>query len=183
MDLFIKELEMALKGVTQRLQEELQAVRSNRPSVQLVENIPVDVYGQSMTIKQLGSLSIRPPRDVEITVWDKTVIGAIMKAIQDANAGLSAGNDGMVIRASLPVLTDERRQEFSKIAKKIVEQAKIQIRAKRDEINKKVKAAEDEGVLSEDQAFKGKERLQKVVDESNKFAELLLNKKLEELAE
>lgn len=183
MDTFIKELEAALQRVNNRLHEDLQTVRSNRPSVQLVENIPVEAYGEQMTVRQLGSLSIRPPRDIEIACWDKNVVGAVTKAIQDAGIGFSVGNEGMIVRASLPVLTDERREEFGRLAKKMTEQAKIQIRARRDEMNKKVKAAEEAGTISKDQAFMGKERIQKIVDGANKRADTMLESKLAELAE
>lgn len=183
MDQFIKELESHLAAIITHLEGELQSVRSNRPSVQLIENIPVEAYGQTMTVKELGSLSIRPPRDIEITCWDKSVMGAVMKGIQDFGGGLSVGSDSSVVRVSLPSLTNERREEYSRLAKKMTEQDKIQIRARRDDINKKVKAAEEEGALSEDQAFKGKERIQKVVDEANRKADALLEAKLGELAE
>ncbi len=183
MDQYVKELEGGLQMAIDHLKEEFQSVRSNRPSVQLVENIKVEAYGQTLTVRELGSLSIRPPRDIEISLWDQSIIPAVMKAIQDAGGGLSVGNNGNMIRASLPMLTDERREEFSKLAKKITEQAKIAIRARRDEINKKVKAAEEEGELSEDQAYKGKERIQKSVDEANKKADAILDAKLAELAE
>ena len=106
-----------------------------------------------------------------------------MKAIQESAGGLSVGNNGNLIRASLPMLTSERRDEFNKVAKKIAEQAKIAIRMRREEVNKKVKAAEDAGELSEDQAFKGKERIQKSVNEANGKVDALLDAKLVELAE
>ncbi|MFH1246538.1 MAG: ribosome recycling factor [Candidatus Liptonbacteria bacterium] len=183
MDQFVKELEQSLQAIIQKLHDDLQTVRSNRPSVQLVENVRLECYGQPMTVKQVGSLSIRPPRDIEISVWDKSIVGAVTKAIQDANIGLSLSGDGSLIRASLPVLTNERREEFSKMAKKMAEQTHIQIRARRDEINKKVKTAEEEGASSEDQAFKGKEKIQKMVDDTNKRTDALLDAKLAELAE
>lgn len=183
MDQYIKELEAGLSAAIDHLKEEFQSVRSNRPSVQLVENIKVEAYGQTLTIKELGSLSIRPPRDVEISLWDQSIMPDVMKAIQDAGSGLSVGNNGNLVRATLPSLTSERREEFSKLAKKIAEQTKITIRMRREEVNRKVKTAEEEGVLSEDQAFKGKERLQKSVTEANGKVDSILESKLGELSE
>ena len=179
----LKELAAALAALLDRLHADLGGVRSNRPSVQLLENVMVDCYGQTMPLQQVASLGIRPPRDIEINVWDKTAVPAVMKAIQEANIGLSVSNDGTTIRGSLPALTAERREEFMKLAKRIVEEAKIQVRMRRDDANKKVKAAEEEGVLGEDQAFKAKEQIQKAVDEANKKAETLLEGKVKELAE
>ena len=183
MEPLIKEIEASLQAIVEKFREELSGVRSNRPSVQLVENIAVASYGQQMTVKQMGSLSIRLPRDIEISVWDKSVMGAVMKAIQDSGAGLSVTNDGNIIRATLPALTAERHEEFAKLVKKMAEQWKIQIRARRDDIMKKVNAAEEEGGWGEDQVFKGKEKIQKVVEEANKKLEALLERKLAEFAQ
>lgn len=178
----IKELEGEFGVIFSKIKEELNMVRSNRPSVAILENIKVNVYDQWMTVQQLGSLSVQPPKDILITIWDKNAVGAIMKAIEDAKIGLSVSNDGNVIRASLPVLTDERKQELAKLVKKISENYRIQVRARRDEAMKKVRVAEDSGEVNEDQEFKLKEKIQKQVDEANKKIEDLVEKKLSELA-
>lgn len=179
----LKELESDFGGVFGRLKEELASVRSGRPSVELVENIKVDIYGQEMTIKQLGSLSVVPPRMIHITVWDKSLVGAVLKAIEGAKIGMTASNDGNTIRASLPTLTDERREELSKLIKKMIEATRIQVRNKRDEVMKKMKAMGDEKVLNEDQIFKLKEKIQKVVDEWNGKIEQAMDLKLKEISE
>lgn len=179
----LKELEGDFGGVFGRLKEELASVRSGRPSVELVENIKVDIYGQEMTIKQLGSLSVVPPRMIHITVWDKSLVGAVLKAIEGAKIGMTASNDGNTIRASLPTLTDERREELSKLIKKMIEATRIQVRNKRDEVMKKMKAMGDEKVLNEDQIFKLKEKIQKVVDEWNGKIEQAMDLKLKEISE
>lgn len=183
MEQILKDFESACHQVLNKFHEELQSVRGNRPSVQLVENIVVECYGQSMPVKQVGSLSVRPPRDIEINVWDKGVIGSVVKAIQESNVGLSVSNDGNVIRATLPALTTERREEFSKLVKKMSEQTRIQLRAKRDDANKHLKTAEENGEISEDQVFKGKEKIQSVTDIFNKEIETALDKKVAELSE
>ncbi len=179
----MKELESALKAAVQKLEDELKAVRGNRPSVQLVEDVKVNYYDQLLSVKQLGSLGVRPPREIEITVWDKNAVGPVSKAIAEAKIGLSVTNEGNVVRASLPPLTDERRQEFMKLVKKMAEATRIQIRTKRDEIIKKIKAAEAEKKLDEDQMFKAKEKIQKQIDEVNKRIEEAVERKMKELAE
>jgi ribosome recycling factor len=183
MDTFLKELETALGAAMQKLHEEISSVRSNRPSVGIVENITVECYGQTLPIKQLGSLGIRAPRDIEITVWDQGIVQAIVKAIENAKVGLSVSNEGNIVRATLPSLTDERRAEFAKLVKRMVETARIQIRSHRDDVMKKIKAAEAEKKMDEDAAFRGKERVQKAVDEVNKKIETMLEGKLKELSE
>jgi len=182
MEIVIKNLENALAEAMARLTGELQTVRSNRPSVGLIEDIKVDYYGQLLPVKQLGSLSLRPPRDIEINVWDKNAVSSVMKGIEGAKMGLSLRNDGNSIWVSLPPLTEERRAEFMKLAKKMVEASRIQVRGFRDEANKKIKALEEGKEIGEDELFKGKEKVQKMVDETNKKIEAELNSKLEELA-
>jgi len=179
----LKELEISLKNTAIHLKDELQAVRSNRPSVGLLEDIKVEAYGQEMQVKQLGSLSIRPPREIEVSVWDKSAVGAVAKAIEAAKAGFSVSTDGQTVRVSLPPLTDERRAELTKLVKRMSEDARISVRGERDEAMKKIKAAEESGGIGEDQAFKSKEQAQKLVDQANKEIEGHLGKKLEELGE
>ncbi len=179
----LKELESALAGILAKLKEEISTIRSSRPSVDLLENIKVNHYDSWFTIQQLGSLGIEPPRTVKITVWDKNAVGPIMKAIENAKMGFTVSNEDTLIRASLPPLSSERREEFGKLVKKTVEGSRIQVRARRDETIKKLKADEDGGKLNKDQVFKTKEQIQKAVDQTNKDIEAILEKKLKELAE
>lgn len=183
MDLYLKELQQTLTGAVTHFHEEIQGVRSNRPNPQLIENVPVSAYDQTLTIKEVGSISVVPPRMLEVNVWDKSIVPTVAKAIESAKAGLSVSNDGNIIRVALPAMTDERRAEFTKLAKKIAEGARISVRTSREDIMKKVKAAQEAKTLSEDQAFKGKEQLQKLVDEANGKIEAGLEAKLKELAE
>ena len=183
MDTYLKDLEKALSGLVQRFSDELKAVRTSRPSVQLVEDIKVNYYEEDLPIKQLGSLGIRPPRDILITPWDKNAVGPITKAIEDAKRGFSVSADGAVVRVTLPPLTDERRAEFTKLVKKMSEEVRIQVRHHRDETIKKLKSAEDGKTLNEDEIFKAKERIQKMVDATNGNIEKALGEKLRELQE
>lgn len=180
---YLKTLDSSLSAIVQKLREELQTVRGNRPSLELVENIKVNCYDQWFTIKQVGSLSVLPPRGVQINVWDKNAVGAVIKAIEGAKIGLSASNDGNIIRAILSPLGEERREELTKLVKKSAEASRIQIRHHRDESIKKIKAAESGGELNEDQVFKTKEEIQKLVDKYNDEVEKALEAKLEELNE
>jgi len=180
---FLRDFETELKAIAQRLDGDLKMIRSNRPSVELLEGIRVNLYDQQMTIQQLGSISLQPPRDVVISVWDKNAVGAVSKAIEDAKIGLSVSSDGNSIQVSLPVLTDERKVELSKLIKKNVEEIRIQVRNRRDEAMKKMKAAKDAKEVNEDQEFKAKEKLQKLVEEANGKIEKLLEGKLKEILE
>src|SRR6266481_4268749 len=104
MDSVLKELESNLRIVVGKLTEELRSVRSNRPSVDILETVTVMYYDQPTPINQLGSISIQPPRDILISIWDKAAVGPVMKGIEDAKIGLRATNDGNTVRVYLPSL-------------------------------------------------------------------------------
>ncbi len=168
-------------SLIENFRKEIIVVRGNRPSPALVENLKVDYFGQSLLIKQLGSIGIVPPREIDINVWDKNAIPGVVKAIE--TAGFSANYTDKLIRINLPPLNEERRQELVKAVKKIGEVFKIQLRAHRDEINKEIGRSFDAKEISEDQKFKLKEEIQKSVDSVNQEIESVLDKKIKELEE
>lgn len=177
----LKDLEAALTAAGQKLKVELGQIRGNRPSPDLVQDIRVNLYDQTLTIRELGSLSVLPPLTLQIGVWDKNAVGAVVKAIDAAHLGLSVTNDGNNVRAMLSSLGNERREELTKLVKKTAEATRIQIRAKRDEAVKRLKDAEAAKAATEDEAFKAKEKVQKAVDKANGEVETLVNTKLQEL--
>lgn len=179
----VKDLETALAGVTGKLQQELGQIRGNRPSPDMVQDIRLEIYDQQLTIRELGSLNILPPRTIQITVWDPAAVGPVMKAIDDAHLGLSTSSDGTTIRATLSQLGDERREEMSKLVKKTAEATRIQIRARREDAVKRLKDSEGRKEITEDDAFRGKEKIQKAIDKANGEAEAMMNAKLDELGE
>jgi len=167
--------------LVESFKKEIMAVRGNRPSPVLVENLKVDYFGQSLLVKQLGSISIAPPREIDIGVWDKNAIPAVVKAVE--TAGFSANYEDKLIRIHLPPLNEERRQEMVKIVKKTGEGFRIQLRNHRDETNKEVARSFEAKELNEDQKFKLKENIQKNVDFVNQEIENILAKKIKELEE
>ncbi len=178
---FAKDLELAARQAIERLKEELQGVRTNRPSPKLVEDVKVTYLEQQLTLKQLGSISIVPPREIDVNVWDKDAVQAVVKAIETSGLGLTANTQGNLIRINLPAITDERRQELTKFVKGLVEQVKIRIRTLRDDANKKVEAAFKAKATSEDQKFKFRDQIQKAVDKANGDVETLLAMKIKEI--
>ncbi|MEK7464223.1 MAG: ribosome-recycling factor [Patescibacteria group bacterium] len=165
------------------LKNELIGVRTNRPNAGLIENIKANYYEKLTPVKQLGSISISPPRDLIMQVWDQSAIPAIAKAIESSNLGLSVSVDGNVIRIHLPQLSSERREELVKHIKKVTEGYKIQLRHKRDQANKQVQADSDSGEIGEDQKFKLKKQIQDEVDKVNAELEKLLETKIKEISE
>jgi ribosome recycling factor len=183
MESIIKDLETALAGVLQKLKAEISAIRGNRPSADAVQNLTLNLYDQTLTVRELGSISILPPRTIQITVWDREAVNPIMKAIEAAHLGLTASCDGTTIRATLSALGDERRDELVKLVKKTAETARIQIRARRDDTMKRVKEGEAAKELTKDDVFRGKEKIQKVVDAANAEIEKAVDEKMAELGE
>ncbi len=176
-----KVLEQKLRSALDNLKMEFQTIRSGRPSPRMVEDIKVEIYDQQMPVKALGSISVIPPREINVMLWDKSGVNTVAKAIEDA-LKVTANTDGGLIRINLPSLTDERKKEFEKLVRKISEETRIRVRGARDEANKEIKAAEAGG-LSEDSAFKKKEEVQKAVDMTNKEIESLLDNKIKEIME
>lgn len=180
---FDDELKKNLDATVAHLAEELSSLRSNRPSVDLVERISLSYFDQPMTVRQLGSLSIEPPRTVLVTLWDQNAVAPVVKAIQDAQVGLSVTNDGMTVRATMGTLTAERREELAKTIKKASEGARIAVRNGRDDMMKKVKSAKEAKEITEDDEASLKKDLQKVVDNANKQIDDLTEAKLTSIAE
>ncbi|MFA5173326.1 MAG: ribosome-recycling factor [Candidatus Paceibacterota bacterium] len=182
MEQILKEFEINVEKVASDLKTEFISLRGNRPTVKLVEDIKVEVYGERMFLKQLGSISIAPPREISISLWDKSLISAVSKAIEGA-IELSPSSDGSLLRINLPPLTEERKKDLIKATSKLAEEARIKIRSLRDTVNKKIVEKEETDSFSEDQKFRYKERAQKIVDEGNKKVESLLEEKVSEIKE
>lgn len=179
----LKNLELKIGETLKHLKNELSAIRGGRPNSKLVEDVQLDYFGQKLSVKQLGSISIIPPREIQISVWDKSTAAAVLKAIEASNLNASASLEGNLIRINLPALSREKRQELSKLAKKETEEAKIKLRSIRDEINKEIVGQFDTKKISEDEKFKLKDKVQKRIDEVNKEIDGILENKIREIEE
>lgn len=179
----LKDLENHINQSIERFKSQLAGIRGSRPTPKIVEDIQVDYFGQKLTIKQLGSISVIPPREIQIAVWDKQSITNVAKAIESSNLNLSANIEGNLIKISLPPLSQERREELIKAVKKETEETRIKIRSLRDEINKKIVHQLEIKEINEDDKFRLKEKVQKLVDEKNKDIDNLLENKIKEIQE
>jgi len=175
---YLKDLEQKLNKLIKELKDEISSIRTNRPTPKLIENVQVSYSDSSLPIKQLASIGVEPPRDLIVTPWDSGAVQSIAKAIEDAGLGVTSSVQGTVVRVTLPELTSERREELSKLAKNIAEQVRIKMRTLRDEAHKKVNQESDE-----DEKFRKKEDLQKIVDKFNKEIDNSVSAKLEELSQ
>lgn len=180
---YIKDLQQRTRILIDTLKQELSGLRSSRPATQIVEDIKVEYAGQILKVKQLGSISILPPREIQISAWDKSSVPAIAKAIENLPLGLNPSIDGATIRLRMPALSEERRDELVKLAKATTEKIRIRLRSLRDDANKKVEADFRNKAIGEDQKFKLKKQIQDVIDKFNKEIDTVVAGKIKELSE
>lgn len=148
------------------LSQELSKLRTGRASPALVESIRVDYYGSTLPLNQVATISIPEARLIIIQPWDKNALEAVEKAIYKSAIGLTPNNDGNVIRLSIPPLTTERRDELVRLAQKLGEDTKVAVRNVRREANNEIKKQEKDKQISEDNAHKAHDRIQKLTDDS-----------------
>jgi len=163
------------------LEGELAKIRTSRASPALVEDIEVSVFGQKFPLKQLGAISTPQTNQIVIQPWDISYIEPIEKAIGQSGLGMSAVVDKNLIRLNLPTLTEEYRQALSRTLSEKAEQTRQVIRRHREDVWNKIQAAQKEKQISEDDKFRGKNELQKVVDEYNEKIKNLVEKKKNEI--
>jgi len=165
------------KNAVTHFEGELVKLHTGRAHPGLVEGLLVDYYGTQTPVKQMASVTVPEARQILISPWDKGSLASIEAAIRESDLGLNPMNDGVGVRITLPALTEERRKELVKVLNAKAEEAKIAIRSVREEVWKEIQEAEKEGLIGEDDKFRGKDDLQKVVDEYNKQLETLREKK------
>jgi ribosome recycling factor len=153
-----------MKKTVSSLKEGYAALRTGRASAAIFDKIRVDYYGEKTPLNQVANISSPEARLIVIQPWDKALIGEIEKAILSSELSLNPGNDGKVIRISIPPLTEERRKELVKLAKNQAEQSRVAIRNIRRDGNDELKKLLKDGELTEDEETKSSEELQKVTD-------------------
>jgi ribosome recycling factor len=160
-----------IEGVRQRMDEALEAVRREFATVRtgkatpaLLDTVRVDAYGSKMQLNQVATVSTPEASLILVQPFDRSLIGDIEKGIQQAGLGLNPANDGSVIRVPIPALNEERRKEYVKLLSQMAEEARVSIRHARREGNDELKRLQKEGDLSEDDARRGTDEVQKLTD-------------------
>jgi len=174
-----EKMERAVAGI----RHELAGIRTGKASPGLLENLQIDAYESKMPLNQLSTISSPEPRLLVVQPWDKTIIGAINKAIQGSDLGLTPSSDGNVIRVPIPPLNEERRKDLVRLVHKIVEAGKVSIRHTRKEANDELKKKQKEGGLSEDQEYQGFDEVQNLTDGYIEKMDEMLKVKEEEIME
>lgn len=177
-DNFVKKLQAAENWLV----EEYTGIRTGQAAPAILDSVKVESYGAMMPLNQVGSIGVEDARTLRISPWDAGSIAAIERAIADADLGVSVSTDSSGLRVSFPELTSERRDQLKKLAKTKLEDARVRIRAARDEEMKRIDAAEKNGDIGEDEKFSSKDKVQKKVDEFNQKLDSIYNQKEAEIS-
>ena len=167
----------------EHVQGQFLGVRTGRANSSLVDKLPVDYYGSVVPLQQLATFQVPEARMLVIKPHDRGAIGAIEKAIQGSDLGVTPGNDGVVIRLSFPMLTEERRKEYVKVVKNMAEDGRIALRNVRRDARKVLETSEKAGDISKDDLERAEKELEKMTHESVEQIDKAFTRKEQELLE
>ena len=182
-DQIFVELKQKMNSTIETLQKEFMKVRTGRASVSLLDGIKVECYGTVMPLDQTATVLAPESRILSIQPWDQSIIADIEKAIRKSELGLNPSNDGKIIRISIPALTEERRKELVKLAKKMSEDSKVIVRNHRRDANEALKESKNDKQMSEDDMHKALDQVQKLTDEYIKKIDEITASKEKEIME
>jgi ribosome recycling factor len=170
-----------LTEVEDWLGREYLSIRTGKATPAVLDSVMVESYGSKTPLKHVAAIGIEDARTVRITPWDKSQLGAIQSAIEAANIGLSVSPDSSGLRAIFPMLTEERRKMLIKLTGDKLEDARISVRKEREKVWEEIQEQEKAGEMSEDDKYKAKDDLQKMIDEANGKLEALSKRKETEI--
>ena len=177
----IKQVKVRMGETLEAVRREFATVRTGKASPNLLDSVRVEAYGSKMQLNQVATISVPEASLIVVQPFDPSLINNIERAILQSDLGLNPANDGQVIRIPIPALTEERRREMVKVLGKIAEEARVSIRHARREGNDEVKALQKEGELSDDEARRTLDEIQRLTDDHTQQIEGLLKSKEEEL--
>ena len=166
-----------LKKVEEFLNKEYNQLNVGRATPIVLESIQIESYGSKTPVKNVASITIEDPKTLRVVPWDKNHIKDIEKAVMVANLGLSVAVDDSGLRVIFPQLTGETRQSLVKVLKEKLEDSRITVRRERESVWDEIQSKEKEGEMTEDEKFRAKDELQKIIDEANKNLEDIFKKK------
>ncbi len=182
-DLTLMEYEESLDKQFNRFLDELMRIRVGRANPKLIESIKVDYYGTMTPINQTGNIMVQDARMLVVSPWDASTIKSIRAGIESANLGVSVSDDGKIIRVNFPMLTEERRREYTKDAKKLLEETKIAMRSSRRDCLETFKTMKKNSEISEDELSALEKDVQKTLDGFTARADSACEKKIAEIME
>ena len=170
-----------LKKIEDFLSKEYSQLNIGRASPMILDGVSVESYGSYVPLKNVASISIEDPKTLRIAPWDKSQVKATEKAIVGANLGLSVATDDLGIRVIFPQLTTDTRKTLVKVLKEKLEESRIVVRKERESVLEDIEAKKKESKMTEDEMFRAKEELQKVITETNNKLEAIFEKKESEV--
>ncbi len=179
----IKEAEQKMDKSVESLQQELSGFRTGRATPNLLDIVHVDAYGSKMKINQLGNVTVPDSHLIVIDLWDKSLIGAVEKAIMASPLGVNPSNDGRLIRIPIPPLSEERRKELTKVANKMAEEARVAVRNIRRHILETLKKEQKDGKITEDDLHRLSDEVQKLTDKHIEKIDQVLKAKEKDIME
>ena len=182
-DELIEDGKRRMDGAIEALRTEFNTVRTGRASTALLDRVFVDYYGVRTPLKQMANVATPDPRLISITVFDKSAVNAVVRAIQESDLGLTPNTDGTVIRLNIPTLTTERRKELVKLVHKMTEESRVAVRNVRRDVISDLKDLKKEGEISEDDEKRAEDGVQKLTDKHIERISELLHHKEEEILE
>lgn len=165
------------------LKREFKKVRTGRASLSILDGIRVNYYGTPTPLNQMATLAVPESRLITIQPWDVSGIKEIEKAILKSDLGLTPSSDGKIVRIAIPPLTEERRKELVRVINKMSEEHKVAVRNIRRDANEMLKDLKKEGDISEDEAFKAQDQVQKITDDYINLVEQVTKEKEKEILE
>lgn len=176
-----KDVKHRMDQTVEVLKKEFSGLRTGRAHISLLDPVMVEAYGQAMPIAQVGTVGVPEPRMLTVSVWDKGMVKAVEKAIRDSGLGLNPMADGQTVRVPIPPLTEERRQDLTKVASKYAEAARVAVRNVRRDGNDTLKKMEKDGKISQDEHHQYSAEIQKLTDETIKHLDETLEHKQKEI--
>lgn len=175
--------EERMKKALEAVRHESAGVRTGKASPGLLDTVKVEAYGSHVPIQQVGSVTTPEPRLIVVQPWDKSLIKAIVKGINEANLGLNPADDGQIVRIPVPTLTEERRKDLVKLISKFAEEGRVHVRQVRHDLVKEIKDQEKDGEIPADDAKHLQTDAQKLTDKYVGLIDELLKKKTAEVME
>lgn len=176
-DFDVNEIKRRMDGAVSAFKSDLAGLRTGRASANLLDPITVDAYGSSMPINQVANVTVPESRMIAVSVWDKSMVGAVERAIRDSNLGLNPITDGTTLRIPLPELNEQRRKELVKVAHQYAENARVAARHVRRDGMDVLKKMEKDGDIGQDDSRQTSEKVQKMTDDTVSEIDKLLTAK------
>lgn len=183
MDDVVKDLRSSIEKAMEALKRDLSRVRTGRAHPSMLDAIRVDYYGTATPIAQMANVAVPEPRLLTVKPWEKSQVKAIDKAIRESDLGLNPQVDGDLLRIPIPALTEDRRKDLVKTVRKYAEECKVAIRKHRRDANEMVDQLDKDGEISQDDADRGKKKIEEVVAEGTKLVDTVIAGKEKDLLE